>query len=73
MPTYVFRRTSTGEEFEKFMTIAQRDEFVKDEDIEQIPTLSNFISGTGVKVDDGFKDMLGRIKKANYGSNINIP
>lgn len=54
------------------MSISDRDELVKNPDIEQVvcaPRIS--YSGVSKKPDSGFRDVLKRIKKANIRSNIN--
>lgn len=75
-PTYVFYDTVNKEEFEKFMTIAEREKFLKkNKHIKQILTPSHIVSAVGrpsAKVDEGFKDILRNIKKKNPGSTIDI-
>lgn len=73
MPTYSFRRKSTGEEFTEIMTIAARDEFTKDPDIVQL-IVSAPVLGYNVvtsKPSDAFRDKLREIKKQNPRSTIN--
>lgn len=71
MPTYTFRRLSTGEEWTDFLSISSRDELVKDPDIEQVPVAPAIISGVAVKPDNGFRDVLKKVKSSHWGSNIN--
>ena len=76
MPTYKFQNNETGEEFELFMSISERDEFVKNN-----PNLTQLVHGFPgmadptrigrVRPDDGFRDVLKEVKKRNRGSNIN--
>lgn len=75
MPTYNFRDTNTGEEFEKFMSISAREEFLK-----QNPQIETMVSGApmlldpvraGVrKVDSGFKEVLQKIHERAPGSDL---
>jgi hypothetical protein len=73
MPTYKFRNTETGEEFEKFMGISARDEYLKEH-----PELEPLINGApmmmdpvalGVRrTDQGFKEVLQKIHSKTVGS-----
>ena len=73
MPIYNFKNLTTGEVTEEVLSIAERDERVKDPNIQQLisgaPSLS--YGGTRSKPDDGFRDVLKRIKSKHYKSNIN--
>lgn len=72
MPTYVFRNRNTHEEKEIFMGISKLDEYRKDNpDEELVIGVSKFISGHGLKPDNGFRDVLKKIKRANPRSKIN--
>jgi hypothetical protein len=76
MPTYTFRNKETGEEFEKFMGISARDEYMKEH-----PELETLIMGApmmmdpvalGVrKTDQGFKEVLQKIHSKTVGSQLN--
>ena len=72
MPTYNFKDTKTGQEFEEFFTMNGKDLFLKQNpDIVQLPSLfSMSASGTGdrIKNDGGWKDNLSRIADAHPGS-----
>ena len=74
MPTYNFKNTETGEEWEEFFSISGKEEFLKENDhIQQLPSLfSMSASGTGdwIKNDGGWKDNLSRIAEAHPGSPI---
>ncbi len=72
MPFYTFRSRVTEEEQTLEMTMAEREQFIVDNpDLEQIIAKSTFLYNTGVlKHDNGWTDMLGRIKSANRGSTI---
>jgi hypothetical protein len=75
MPTYSFKNNDTGEIFDKFMRIAERDEYLK-----QNPHLESIITGApaftgdhidGVrKYDTGFKEVLQRIHEKTPGSQL---
>ena len=63
MPTYRFRNVA-GEEYEEFMSISELDVYLKENNVTQLvngaPAL---VSGRGMgKPDDGFRDILKRIK-----------
>lgn len=75
MPTYNFRNKETGEEFEKFMGISARDEYLKEN-----PHIETMIAGApmicdpvrvGVrKKDSGFKEVLQKIHSRAPGSQL---
>ena len=69
MPTYNFKDTKTGQEFEECFTMNRKDMFLKQNpDIVQLPSLfSMSASGTGdrIKTDDGWKENLSRIAEAH--------
>jgi predicted nucleic acid-binding Zn ribbon protein len=74
MPTYRFRDKDTGLEFDKFMSISSRDDYLKTN-----PNYEQVIQGTmlgdsirlGVrKNDSGFNEVLSRINSANPRSNL---
>lgn len=76
MPTYTFRNKLTNEEITEVMTIAERDQLLKENpDIEQLivkaPLYGDPIQLGRVKPSAGFRQLLQKIKKANKGSNIN--
>lgn len=73
MPTYKFEDTNTGEVFEKFMKMSEKDEY-----LEQNPNLKSVIgapmivSGVGStisKTDGGWKEVLGKIKAGSGQGN----
>ena len=74
MPTYRFRDKDTGTEFDKFLSISAREDFLKSN-----PNYEQVIQGTmlgdsvrlGVRtVDGGFREVLSRINSANPRSNL---
>jgi len=76
MPTYLFKNTKTGETKTEQMKIAEMQELVANSDWEVDITKSfpAMTSDGGLALrrpDEGFKDLLGRIKKDHRGSKIN--
>ena len=70
MPTYNFINNDTGEEYEEFMSMSELDEFLKNNPnvTQQVSGAPGIISGYHKKPDNGFRDILKRIKKnANKG------
>lgn len=73
MPTYSFRNTRTNEVFDKWMTIKQREQYLKEHqgEIEVVltaPGISYDNQGLGSKQpDEGFKDVLRNIKQKAIG------
>lgn len=71
MPEYAFRNKNTGEEWFQRMKISEMEEFVQQNpDIETFPNGAPLIHsgrglGGGLKVDNGFNDLLTTIKKGN--------
>lgn len=75
MPTYNFRNKETGEEFEKFMSISAREQYLLEN-----PNIETMISGApmvcdpvrvGVrKKDSGFKEVLQKIHSRAPGSQL---
>ena len=70
MPTYNFKNNDTGEEWEEFFTISDKEEFLKENDhITQLPSLISIVSDVGgIKNDGGWKDNMSRIAEAHPGS-----
>ena len=66
MPIYTFRNKNTGEDFDQNMMISELDTFLEENDhLEQIITTASKIvheRGTNLKVDDGFRENISRIK-----------
>ena len=70
MPTYDFKDKKTDKVYEKRMTIAERDQFVKDNPhLEQVISFPKIVSGVdGLrKPDDSFRDILRNIDKKHKG------
>ena len=76
MPLFEFKNKETGEVIEKFMSLATREEFLKEN-----PNMETMISGgnplidpvrLGLKRPDaGFKEVLQRIHEKTAGSTLN--
>lgn len=70
MPTYTFRRKSTGEEWDEFCSFSEHDTMLQDPDIEQVPCAPAIVGGVGgMKTDSGFNDILKNIKKRSGKNN----
>lgn len=72
MPTYTFKNKDTGEEFTSVLTLSERQDFLEANPhiIQLITKPSGFVSGVNAKPDDGFRDLLREMKRANKGSTI---
>lgn len=71
MPTYEFKDTKTGEEFEVFMKISEREEFLKNNPhIEPRLSAIAIIGGTGgyTKAPTGFNEVLSKVAEAHPAS-----
>lgn len=76
MPLYDFKNKDTGEIFERRMSIAEKEQYLKDN-----PNIESVISGTpplvdpvrlGIRTtDQGFKEVLQRIHEKTPGSTLN--
>ena len=76
MPTYSFRDKTTGEVFDKFMRIAERDEFLtQNPNFESVITCAPAFTGDHItavkKYDTGFKEVLQKIHERSPGSTLN--
>ena len=68
MPTYAFQNNKTGERFESFMSISDRDIFLKENPdiVTIINSTPGFVPSTvGIltKAGDGWKDVQNKIKE----------
>ena len=73
MPTYNFIDTETNEEFEVFMKISEREEFLKENpQVQPIVTAPAIIGGMGTyqKVPDGFKEVLAKVGENHPDSKL---
>lgn len=71
MPVYTFKRKSTGEIFNQEMRVSEQDSFlIENPDLEVVIKPVKIVSGVGdIKIDNGFRDVLKRIKKASGKNN----
>ena len=75
MPTYNFLNIDTGEEFESFMKISEREEYLKSNpNIQSVMTAPAIVSGVSTskqnRVPDGFKEVLSKISEAHPASAV---
>ena len=73
MPTYRFRNTNTGKEYDKFMSNDEREKYLKTHStIAQVPQaiaiVGDHLMGVGPKTDGGFNENMQRISAAHPGS-----
>jgi hypothetical protein len=72
MPTYSFEHIETGDTMTSFCTWKEAQLIIKD-GYKLLIFAPAIVTGTGSitgKIDNGFNDVLTRVKKANIGSNI---
>lgn len=74
MPTYTFRDSKTGEEFDEIMMIAELDDYLNENPhLEQVITSGTKIvheRGTNMKVDDGFREVISKVKEKYTINNL---
>ncbi len=73
MPLYSFLNTETGEEFESFMSISAREDYLQTNPIiHSVVTSAAIVSGVSVtgKVPDGFKEVLSKISENHKSSEV---
>ena len=75
MPTYNFLNIDTGEEFESFMKISEREEYLKtNPNIQSVITAPAIVTGVSTskqnRVPDGFKEVLSKISEAHPASDL---
>jgi len=73
MPTYTFFNEEAGVEFDLFMSIAEREQYLKDNPkITQMPSapalVGDHVMGRGPKVDGGFTENMQRIAESHPGT-----
>ena len=73
MPTYSFKDNNTGEEFDEFMGMSEKDKYLEDNPhISQVPVLFAFVGdhimGVGPKTDGGFNERMEQIANSHPGS-----
>jgi hypothetical protein len=77
MPTYRFKDNNTGEVFDKWMYMAEREPYLEaNPNLTQVPAGFTSISEVGdwknTKVPGSFKDVLGRIKTSYPNSTFEV-
>ena len=76
MPIYSFRNKNTDEEIDVYCKFEEVEEILKELGDDWVRSFRiNIVSGVGSvlsKTDEGWKDRLRAIKKANPGSTINV-
>jgi predicted nucleic acid-binding Zn ribbon protein len=74
MPIYTFRNNETGEEFDETMGISELDTYLESNShIEQLITSGTKIvheRGTNLRVDDGFRESIAKVKETYKINNI---
>ena len=73
MPTYDFVNIETGEEFEEFMSMAAREQYLKDNPhIQQMLGATMTVSGVSItgKIPDGFKEVLSKVSENHKQSAV---
>lgn len=74
MPTYTFRYKNTEEIFDKFMSWDDRQKYLEEnQNLEVLmgaPAIGDSVRLGIRRTDDGFKEVLSKIHKANYKSNL---
>ena len=75
MPTYIFKNMTTGQEFQKLMSISEKETYLKTHaTIAQLPNAINFVGdhimGVGPKNDEGFKERMSQIAAAHPNSHL---
>ena len=73
MPTYTFYNKKTKQEYDEFMPMNSREEYLKNNrHITQVPVAiaiaGDHIMGTGPKVDGGFTERMEQIASSHPGS-----
>ena len=73
MPTYTFYDESSGIEWDEFLSIAQREKFLKKNSqirqvLKPVAVVGDHVMGAGPKVDGGFNENMSRIAAAHPNS-----
>jgi hypothetical protein len=73
MPTYTFYDESTGIEWEQFLSMAEREKFLKENSqitqvVVPVAIVGDHVMSVGPKVDGGFTENMQRIAAAHPGS-----
>jgi hypothetical protein len=72
MPEYTFFNTESGMEWDDFMSISEKEEFLKDNPkVEQVLSTMNIVSGVGgIRNDAGWGEVLQKTAEAHPGSEL---
>ena len=73
MPTYDFLNTETGEVEERFMSLSQREQFLKENPhMQQMIGATATVSGVSItgKIPDGFKEVLAKVSENHKQSSV---
>ncbi len=73
MPTYDFLNTQTGEVEERFMSLSQREQFLKENPhMQQMIGATATVSGVSItgKIPDGFKEVLAKVSENHKQSSV---
>ena len=73
LPTYDFVNTETGEEFETFMSMSAREQYLlANPHIQQILGATMTVSGVSItgKIPDGFKEVLSKVSENHKTSAV---
>ena len=72
MPTYRFRNKTTGEEFDHFVKMDDKETYMKDNNLESVIVPIGFVHnpGTRIKVDGGFREVQDKIAQPHQAHNM---
>lgn len=73
MPTYTFYDEASGIEWDEFLSVAEREKFLKDnkhirQAIVPVAIVGDHVMGVGPKTDSGFEDRMSQIAAAHPSS-----
>ena len=73
MPTYRFRNKTTGEEFDEMVKMDDKEQYMKDNNLESVITGLNMVhqTGTTLPVDDGFREVQDKIAQTHRAHTMN--
>lgn len=71
MPTYTFENKQTSERFDKNIKLADYDQYLTDHpELRRIVSAPRIVAGVGgIKMDDGFKEVLNKVKAGSAREN----
>jgi len=73
MPTYRFRNKTTGEEFDHFVKMDEKEAYMKENNLESVITGLNMVNQTGSRlpVDNGFREVQDKIAQTHRNHTMN--